>query len=203
MSRLQKSSQLTAEIFRGVSGDSKTAGVTVIERTGIALSTIIARTAEAKMRFADAGVQLPLRPAFVRGPSFDVICTGPDQWLAGRQRAEGREFELELARIGGEAASVFDQSAGRVSFGLWGPSARAVLSKGVLIDLHPAVFGPGSAVVTSIAHIGVCLWHDAPGYEVVVFRSFAESFCDWLLGAAAEYGIAATAEPGQSISADR
>lgn len=66
----------------------------------------------------------------------------------------------------------------------------------MLIDLHPSVFGPGSAAVTSIAHIGVCLWHagDHAAYELVVSRSFAESFWDWLLGAAAEYGVAEAAE---------
>ena len=83
-----------------------------------------------------------------------------------------------------------------MSFGLCGPSARAALSKGPLIHLHPSVFGPASAAVTSIAHIGVCLWHagDHAGYELVVSRSFAELFRDWLLGAAAEYGVA---EAGQ------
>ena len=197
MSRLQKSPPLVGATWAGISRDSTTAGVTVIERTGIALCTIIARTADAKLRFAEAGIDLPLRPAYVSGPLFDVICTGPDQWLARREQAEGPEFEQELANIADDAASIFDQSGGRASFGLRGPFARAALSKGVLLDLHPSVFGPGSAAMTSIAHIGVCLWHanDPPGYEFVVFRSFAESFCNWLLGAAAEYGVAATTEP--------
>lgn len=195
--RLQTSSSLVVDAFPGISRDPATAGVTVIERTDIALCTIIARTADVKQRFAETGIELPTRPAFVRGRSFDVICTGPDQWLARREHADGKPFEQELAKIAGDTASVFDQSGGRASFALQGPSSRSALSKGVLLDLHPSVFGPGSAAMTSIAHVGVCLWQtdDVPTYELVVFRSFAESFCDWLLGAATEYGVAAIAAP--------
>jgi methylglutamate dehydrogenase subunit D len=41
------------------------------------------------------------------------------------------------------------------------------------------------------AHIGVHFWQldAAPTYDFAVFRSFAASFCEWLLDASAEFGV--------------
>jgi len=46
----------------------------------------------------------------------------------------------------------------------------------------------------------VHLWQSdtAPTYDFAVFRSFAASFCEWLLDAAAEFGIEVLAR-GSSV----
>ena len=88
-------------------------------------------------------------------------------------------------------AAVEDQSHGRTTIRLSGPSSRAMLSRGCRVDLHPRAFGPGRAASTMIAHVG-CLVHqvdDAPSYDLVVFSTFAQTFLDWLLHAAAEDGL--------------
>ena len=73
-----------------------------------------------------------------------------------------------------------------------GPRARDALAKGVHIDLHPSAFLPGDAAVTAVAYIGVHFWQvdAAPTYEFAMFRSFAVSFGEWLVDAAAEFGVA-------------
>ncbi len=51
-----------------------------------------------------------------------------------------------------------NQSDARAALRLSGPHVRDMLAKGCMIDLHPSVFPPGAAAMTSIAHIGVHLW---------------------------------------------
>lgn len=88
-------------------------------------------------------------------------------------------------------AMVEDQSHGRTTIAVSGPSARAVLARGCRIDLHPRAFGPGRAAGTPIAQIG-CLVHqvdDAPSFELTVFSTLAEPFFHWLVEAAAGEGV--------------
>jgi heterotetrameric sarcosine oxidase gamma subunit len=84
---------------------------------------------------------------------------------------------------------VIDQSHGRVAIVIAGPKARAVLAKGTAIDLHPSRFRPGQVAMTQMAHVGVHLTQTRPDvFELLVFRSFAESLFEFLTAMAAEYG---------------
>jgi heterotetrameric sarcosine oxidase gamma subunit len=72
---------------------------------------------------------------------------------------------------------------------LSGPRARDVLAKGLAIDLDPRVFPAGSAATSALSHMGVLVWRgEAETYDIVLFRSVAESFWRWLSASAAEYG---------------
>lgn len=138
-------------------------------------------------------VELPRRPGRVEGRGVAFVWTGPDQWLALAEGANGRDLELELkSRLTG-LASVVDQSDGRVIVRVAGPMATEVLAKGVPIDLHPRVFGVNSAAVTHASHIGIVIWRldDAPTFEIAMFRSFADSFTHWLLDSARAAAAAA------------
>jgi heterotetrameric sarcosine oxidase gamma subunit len=94
------------------------------------------------------------------------------------------------ARLAG-IASVSDQSSGYAVLRIGGSASRDLLSRGAFIDFHPARFGPGSAAVAVIAHIGVILWQidDAPTYEVALFRSYAASFWHWIEATSAGMGV--------------
>lgn len=142
------------------------ADFTMIERSGLALATVMARKGadHAAIQAAAGGKMIP---------------TGPGTWLA-----EG-DAELLAVRLAG-LAYVSDQSGGYIVHRVAGPATRALLQKGVAIDLDPTAFGPGSAAVTVIAHIGVILWQvdDAPTYDLALFRSFAGSFQHWVSAAA-------------------
>jgi sarcosine oxidase subunit gamma len=142
------------------------ADFTMIERTGLALATVMAR------KGAD-------HAAILTAADCAMIPTGPGTWLA-----EG-DAELLAVRLVG-LAHVSDQSGGYIVHRFAGPAARALLQKGVAIDLDPSAFGPGSAAVTGIAHIGVIIWQvdDAPTYDLALFRSFAGSFHHWVAAAA-------------------
>ena len=167
------------------------AGIRLSLREGFGLATLIA--AEGK----EADLQTALADRF--GPSLPeagtanfegeagLVWSAPGQWLAvAPSLRDLRDLSEALRGV----ASVTDQSDSRALVRISGAQARAMLAKGVAIDLHPRAFGPGRAAVTSIAHIGVQLWQrDAgPTYDITVARSFAGSFWRWLEHAAAEFG---------------
>lgn len=141
---------------------------TMTERTGFGLATVMARK----------GVDPRLVEAAL--PDMRLLPTGPGTWLA---LADAPDEGL-AARLEG-LASVSDQSGGYVLYRIEGPQARALLQRGVFIDLDARVFVPGSVSVTMIAHMGVVLWRpegaDAPDvFELALFRSFAQSFRHWV-----------------------
>ena len=72
------------------------------------------------------------------------------------------------------------------------PHARDVLAKGCSLDLHPTVFGPGTAAQTMLGLAGVVLiaLDDAgTDYRILVRASFARYLADWLIDAAEEFGV--------------
>jgi sarcosine oxidase subunit gamma len=97
-------------------------------------------------------------------------------------------------------ASITDHSDGRVVLRLSGHRVRAVLAKGIPIDLHHRSFKTGDIASTLVAHIGVQIQQldDRPTYQLMAFRSFAGSLWSWLIKSAAEYGyeITSTTVPG-------
>jgi sarcosine oxidase subunit gamma len=170
------------------------AGVTIEERTGLGLATVAARKGEAealKQAVAAAyGVELPDRSRAVHGPSVSFIGYGPGQWLAVSETFAGEALARELSERLRGLASISDQSGGRTVLRVSGPRARAVLAKGLPIDLHPRAFEPGSAATSTISLMGVQLWQvdDAPSYDLAIFRSISASFWRWLTASAGEFG---------------
>jgi len=127
------------------------------------------------------GLDLPDGPAASGNGEELAIGTGPGTWLIVSEGA-GCRFAENLQDSLRGLASVSDQSSGYAVFRLSGSGARTILQRGAAIDLHPSSFGPGSAAVTVIAHIGLLIWqvNEQPAFDVAVFRSFSRSFRDWL-----------------------
>jgi methylglutamate dehydrogenase subunit D len=177
----------------GAEGDVP--GVTLAEHTGLALASVMAGkgksmelAARVKERFA---TDLPMTPRRVADGRIDFIWAGPGRWLAAAPNQSPGTFESHLREALSGLASVTSQSDGRSIIRVSGPKARDALAKGVPLDLDPRAFGPGDTAMTVVAHINVHLWQSdiAPTYDFAVFRSFAGSFCEWLLDAAAEFGV--------------
>ena len=105
------------------------------------------------------------------------------------QRRGGRDLETELKPLLADMAAVVDQTDARAVMRVSGSRARDVLAKGVPLDLHAREFKPNHVAITHASHIAVLLWQidDGPTYEIAMFRSFAQSFADWLMHSAAEY----------------
>jgi methylglutamate dehydrogenase subunit D len=168
-------------------------GVTFRLRHPLSIVTVIARTGRTES-LADAmrdsfGLALP-------GPGLAAVengralrWAGPEQWLAIAEGGGDGELHERLQAALGETAALMDQSHGRVAIVIAGPRARSVLAKGTAVDLHPSRFRPGQVAMTQMAHVGVHLTAIAPdAFELLVFRSFAESLFEFLTAMAAEYG---------------
>ena len=83
-----------------------------------------------------------------------------------------------------------DVSGQRTTLRLSGSHARDVLAKGCALDLHPKVFGVGSAAQTMLGQAGIVLLaldDGACDFLVLVRSSFARYVVAWLLDAMAEY----------------
>jgi heterotetrameric sarcosine oxidase gamma subunit len=168
-------------------------GLRLRELTDVALASVVARRGQAAAAATAAGrtfgCTLPDPPCVELGHDIAFLCTGPAQWLAVAETAT-TDIESRLSGPFAGVAAVFDQSDGRVMLELEGPRVRDVLAKGFSIDLDPRAFTTGHVAATLVAHLHVQLWQvdDAPGYRMLVVRTYFGSFWRWLASSAAEFG---------------
>jgi sarcosine oxidase, subunit gamma len=142
---------------------------------------------------AAAGVPLPAKAGQTTGDpaTTAVLWLGPDEYLL--VAPDGSEAAAELtAALGSQPGAVVDLSANRTTLELAGPSARLVLEKGCHADLHPRVFGPGTAITTQLGPVPVLLWQTAERdggqvYRIMPRASFADYTARWLLDAMTEF----------------
>lgn len=171
-------------------------GVILAPLSDLSLSSIIVRngkTEELRRRAKERlGIELPMTPRRQISGALSLIWAGSGRWLAATSKATPLALEQRLGEAFLGVASVTNQSDGRSIVRIRGPKARKALAKGVPIDLDPAQFAVDGAALTIVAHINVHFWQvdAAPTYDFAVFRSFSVSFCEWLIEAAAEYGVA-------------
>jgi sarcosine oxidase subunit gamma len=149
--------------------------------------------------FADAvrqalGLDLPQAPNSVaRGGEIRALWLGPNEWLvvapAGRETDLVRSLRTSLL---GQHAAVTDVSEARTCILVAGPKARELLARGISLDLHPRVFGPGRCGQTGMAGANVILEQidDHPAFEIAVLNSFADHLWRWLERAGEDYRIA-------------
>jgi sarcosine oxidase subunit gamma len=169
------------------------AGLTVVERTDIALASVIAKRGKHFMLVnavnAAVGVALPDGPRRATVGSVSFAGTGPDQWVTSAEGAEAAGFAAKLRGRLGPFAAVSDQSDARLVLQLSGPRVRDVLAKGVPLDLHPNAFKPGDVATTLVAYMGVQIDRlDDATYQLTAPRSMAGSLWSWLSASAAEFG---------------
>jgi sarcosine oxidase subunit gamma len=174
---------------KGVDGP----GVSLRLRHPLSIVTVMARRGGTEALAAamrdSFGLTLPGPGQSATAEDLMLRWAGPEQWLAVAERGRDGDLHQHLTVALAEAASLVDQSHGRVAIVIAGPRARAVLAKGTAVDLHPSRFRPGQVAMTQMAHVGVHLTQTAPdAFELLMFRSFAESLVEFLTAMAAEYG---------------
>jgi sarcosine oxidase subunit gamma len=153
-------------------------------------------SAAARALESAAGVPLPTKVGETTGDNngsggIAVLWLGPDEFLL--VAPEGSDAVAKLtAALGSEPGAVVDLSANRTTLELSGPSARKVLETGCPADLHPRVFGRGTAVTTTIGLVPVLLWQTAEEggsqtYRILPRASFADFAARWILDAMTEF----------------
>jgi sarcosine oxidase subunit gamma len=137
------------------------------------------------------GVALPAAATYAENGDTIAIWLGPDEWLVTTRSSTGEEFEARLREaIAPHGGAAVDVSGQRTTLRLSGSHARDVLAKGCALDLHPKVFGVGSAAQTMLGQAGIVLLaldDGACDFRVLVRSSFARYVVAWLLDAMAEY----------------
>ncbi|MEQ8603004.1 MAG: sarcosine oxidase subunit gamma family protein [Marivibrio sp.] len=170
----------------------------VRERPALAIAQVEAWPESAAETVEKIGKTVGVRPsrdplvATVAGETT-ALWVGPDSWLLVEPesaRGVASLVETLAAELGGQAA-LTDQGHGRVCLRISGPALTDVLAKGCTLDLDPGRdFDPGRVVGTSLGHMTVTMHRvDEETADLYVARSFAVSFLDWLMHAAAEYGV--------------
>jgi len=166
-------------------------GLVIVERIDIAFASVIAKRGKHDALVAAVetafGVALPQGPRRAAKGAITFAGTGPGQWIASAEGAEG--FAARLRSRLGPFATVTDQSDARLVLHLSGPRVRDALAKGVPLDLHPKVFKAGDVATTLVAYIGVQIDRiDEATWQLTAPRSMAGSFWSWLSASAAEFG---------------
>lgn len=115
---------------------------------------------------------------------------GPGVWLVVGS-PDGLPAIASLREQLGAYATVVDLSHGRCVLQLRGAAAPRTLAKYCGLDLDGSAFPTGSATNTRFGHIGMHLARtdDAPTFELLVFRGYAEFVFEALCEGAAEFGF--------------
>jgi heterotetrameric sarcosine oxidase gamma subunit len=179
-----------------VAGRHGAAGADAVElrecRLGIA--ELAARRGQAADFAARLQAALSLDPpaagqARVVGSS-SLLWIAPETWLLIVPPEPPGTLAPRLASVLGPAGAVVDQSHGLAALRLSGARARSVLAKGCRIDLHPKAFRTGQVARTIMAQVPTILHQtdELPSYRLLVPRTLAISYVDFLLDASAEFG---------------
>ena len=130
------------------------------------------------------GFELPQAPNTTTGSKdITAMWLGPDEWLV--KTDDGKEVPLADAlreAVKGLHAAITPVSDSYRIFRVSGVDARAVLSQGTAVDLHPRSFRPGKCVRTGFGKTGALLHQldDIPSYDVYAWRSYADYLSLWL-----------------------
>ena len=112
-----------------------------------------------------------------------IYWLGPDEWLLATGPGKESGIAEHLVKsLSGQCYSLVDVTGGQVLLRLGGSHAREVLAKGCTLDLHPRVFKAGQCAQTTLAKTSmlIALIDDAPTFDIIVRRSFAEYAALWL-----------------------
>ncbi len=146
-----------------------------------------------------SAVQLKAWSATVRTACFvhpdlkgqvSVLTYSPVEWLVVSDRLPGPELRENLLRhVDGDGMAVVDLSSALKAIRVEGADARAVLSKGCGLDLHPRSFPPGRCTRTRLAQLPVILDCNSPTprFDLYVGRSYLTWLHAWLNDAASEF----------------
>ncbi len=125
---------------------------------------------------AAAGQDRAVAAVLAADEDISVRFSAPGEWLVVSGAQTPELLHQAVSALLGETAHCIDQSHGRVLMRLSGPNARAILAKGVGIDLHPSAFRIGQSANVLCGHISINLALVGDDqFELIVMRSFAES----------------------------
>jgi heterotetrameric sarcosine oxidase gamma subunit len=122
-------------------------------------------------------------------PDVSVRACGPLEWLMVSEEIGADALGRSLTA---EGVQWVDQTHAYAVVRLSGPNARAILAKGIAVDLHPAAFTIGQSANALCGQIHVnlaCVGDDV--FELMVPRSYASFFFQDIMQAGREFSLSA------------
>jgi sarcosine oxidase subunit gamma len=147
-------------------------------RTGAALDTVLA-----SFRVEE----LPRIGTSASAGGSCLLGIGPGVWLV--VAFDAAALRSPVAQLEDAFAVAVETSDAWTQFAIAGSAARDLLAKGCALDLHPSAFQEGSCAVTRFAQLRCVLHNIGVSYRLLVGRSYAVSLAEWLIEAAAEFGL--------------
>lgn len=190
--RISALSQITETGYFGCDSDDD-CGVTLTTLASVPCVLINARKnqqlALTKLLKKHYALSLPTPLSSENSNGISLRWFGFDQWLLIGDVESNAPFFSQTSDRLLSAASVCDQSHGRTIITVSGPRAKALLEKGMSVDLHESNFNIGSCAVTDIGHISVHICQtNTQEYEISCNRSFSQSLWDWSCEMSLEFG---------------
>jgi len=145
--------------------------------------------------WADAFVGAPLPVAAnttATGEQWTALWLGPRSWLVlGRAERSFEEFVAQRDAVNATGGALFDITASRVAFEISGAHAAQLLAAYCPLDLHPAIFTPGTCAQSLLGHVNALYWAPASAvFTVFVARSLARDIWQCLCETGARHGAA-------------
>ena len=127
------------------------------------------------------GLEVPKANGFSEADGQALVWLGRDRYI----------WITDVAEVASENGMyATDQSQSKTQIRITGTDAKALLARGLQLDLADECFPVGTASTSHINHIGVTVLRLAdvdgqPNYEVWVMRGFAVSLMEFLTASAA------------------
>lgn len=129
----------------------------------------------AKLIGADSA---PMPRQIVFGDQACLLLVEPlKYWLIG----------IDCPTFDSKQAATLDLSHSRTHIRLSGSQAGELLNRHLSLDLRESSFPVGTAASTELHHVGITLWRNELGFELLLPRAFAASLCELLTESAAQF----------------
>jgi len=202
--QIQRRSALAAVYTEGLSGNGPKSetGLMIHERHPLTMFDIGGDASDKVFLTAAekaVGCPLPTTPnTVISADTLRVLWLSPKRWLCVDSAVS---FDVQDFPEG----ALTNVSSGRTVLRLHGPRLRDVLAKGCPLDLHLKNFRFGDCAQSKIGSLNVLLDHiDDDTFDIYVARGFAQTFWEWLIEAATEYGyLVGNSIVGQVITTDK
>jgi sarcosine oxidase subunit gamma len=125
-----------------------------------------------------------------------LLGLGPDIWLLVCDASVSVPDALTLGGPIGHAFEVtLDKTHAYTRIEIRGIHAIEFIAKACALDLHPRNFALGACAAAGFAGMRVIMWREADQFDLLVGRSYAVSLWEWMVDAAAEYGVVPAGAP--------
>ena len=119
-----------------------------------------------------------------RGKKSNLLRIEPLKWWL-----ISKNEQITLPSISAEKGMVLDLGSSKTWLKINGPKSTSLLNNFVPLDLRKEMFLEDDVASTSFHHIGVTVWRNIEGFNLLLPRSFALALFELIEASAYQYGL--------------